>query len=57
MTTKKIYKIVLNEKVIAIFDSKKFALDFIEYQKTISDFEFEIQKIDYTDWLLEPKDF
>ena len=54
---KKIYRVIENEAVVAIFNSKKYAKDFIDYQATISETEFEIEEVSLADWLLQPREF
>lgn len=52
-----IYRITLNELVVAVFNKKQYALDFIDYQKTISSNEFELEQVKLSDYLLQPRDF
>lgn len=54
---KKIFRVIENDEVVAIFDKKKYAKDFIEYQATISDKVFEIEELSLADWLLQPREF
>ena len=54
---KKIYRVILNDEVIAIFDTQKYANDFVDYQATISDDKFEIEVVSLADWLLQPREF
>lgn len=53
----KIYRVILNDEVIGVFNSERFARDFVEYQATISDENFEIEVVSLQDWLLQPRDF
>ena len=53
----KIYRVLENDEVIAVFNRKKYAIDFVEYQATISETVFEIESVDLADWLLQPSDF
>jgi hypothetical protein len=52
-----IYRVLENDEVVAILMSNKYAQDFIAYEKTISDKQFEIEKVDIADWLLQPREF
>ena len=52
-----IYRVVENDEVVAIFNEQQYAQDFIAYEKTISDKQFEIEKVDIADWLLQPREF
>lgn len=54
---KMIYRVILNDKVVAVFASLEFAKDFVEYQETIRDDVFEIESLPIADWLLQPRDF
>ncbi|HFD6739010.1 TPA: hypothetical protein ACF3QX_002883 [Enterococcus faecium] len=54
---KKIYRVLEKDEVVAIFESVKYAQDFIDYQATISDNEFEIEEVSLADWLLQPREF
>ena len=54
---KNIYRVLKNDEVIAIFNSRDYAQDFIDYQATISDSEFEIEVVSLADWLLQPREF
>ena len=51
-----IYRVLENDKVVAIFNEQQYAQDFIAYEKTISDKQFEIEKVDIADWLLQPRE-
>lgn len=53
----KIYRVLENDEVVAIFNDKEYADDFIDYQATISDKKFEIEEIELADWLLQPREF
>lgn len=53
----KIYRVLESDNVIAIFNCKEYADDFIDYQETISDKEFVIEGISLADWLLQPREF
>ena len=52
-----IYRVLENDEVVAIFNQQQYAQDFIAYEKTISDKQFEIEKVDIADWLLQPREF
>lgn len=52
-----IYRVLENDEVVAIFKSKNYANDFIDYQATISDKKFEIEEVELADWLLQPREF
>lgn len=52
-----VYRVYLNDEVIAIFKTKRFALDFVKYQETISDEQFEIEEVKIENWLLSPREF
>lgn len=54
---KKIYRVLENEIVVAIFDNKKYAKDFVAYQATISESNFDIEEVSLADWLLQPREF
>lgn len=54
---KKICRVLINDEVIAIFNQKKYATDFIDYQETISNDKFELEELSLQDWLLEPREF
>ena len=43
--TNYIYRMFLNDVVVAIFKKKKFATDFIDYQATISNEKFMIEAV------------
>ncbi len=49
--------VLVNDEVVAIFNEQQYAQDFIAYEKTISDKQFEIEKVDIADWLLQPREF
>jgi hypothetical protein len=52
-----IYRVLENDEVVAIFNEQQYAQDFIAYEKTISDKQFEIEKkVDIADWLLQPRE-
>ena len=51
------YRVLEDEEVVAIFNRKEYADDFINYQATISDKEFEIEEVSLADWLLQPREF
>lgn len=57
MMLKNVYRVYLNDEVIAIFKTKRFALDFVKYQETISDEQFEIEEVKIENWLLSPREF
>lgn len=57
MMLKNVYRVYLNDEVIAIFKTKRFALDFVKYQETISDERFEIEEVKIENWLLSPREF
>lgn len=52
-----IYRVIENDEVVAVFNNLDYAQDFIDYQATISDKEFEIEKVKLADWLLQPREF
>ncbi|AXJ13362.1 hypothetical protein [Streptococcus pluranimalium] len=52
-----IYRVLENDEVVAIFNEQQYAQDFIAYEKTISDKQFEIEKVGIADWLLQPREF
>lgn len=52
-----IYRVILNDKIVGVFDCLEFAKGFVEYQATISDETFEIESLPLADWLLQPRDF
>ncbi|BBD26516.1 hypothetical protein L6060_002704 [Enterococcus faecalis] len=52
-----IYRVLENDEVVAIFNEQEYAQDFIAYEKTISDKQFEIEKVALADWLLQPREF
>lgn len=54
---KKIYRVLLNDKVVGVFDESRYANDFVAYQQMISDETFEIEIVSLQDWLLQPRDF
>ena len=39
-------RVLENDEVVAIFNEQQYAQDFIAYEKTISDKQFEIEKVD-----------
>ena len=39
-----IYRVLENDEVVAIFNGQQYAQDFIAYEKTISDDDFETLK-------------
>lgn len=53
----KIYRVLENDEVVAVFNRKDYANDFIDYQATISGKEFEIEIVSLADWLLQPREF
>lgn len=53
----KIYRVYENDEVVAVFNKRKYADDFVEYQATISATVFEIEAVDLADWLIQPRDF
>lgn len=53
----KIYRVLQNDEVVEIFNRKDYANDFIDYQATVSDKEFEIEEVSLADWLLQPREF
>ena len=50
-------RVLENDEVVAIFNEQQYAQDFIAYEKTISDKQFEIEKVDIADWLLQTREF
>lgn len=52
-----IYRVLEKDEVVAIFNSKEYADDFIDYQATISPKEFMIEEVALADWLLQPREF
>ena len=52
-----IYRVLENDEEVDIFNEQQYAHDFIAYEKTISDKQFEIEKVDIADWLLQPREF
>ncbi len=54
-----IYRVLENDEVVAIFNEQQYQYtqDFIAYEKTISDKQFEIEKVSLADWLLQPREF
>lgn len=52
-----IYRVLKNDEVVAIFNRKQYAKDFIDYQNSISDDSFEIEIVSIADWLLQPREF
>lgn len=57
MMLRNVYRVYLNDEVIAIFKTKRLALDFVKYQETISDEQFEIEEVEIGNWLLSPREF
>lgn len=57
MRRKYIYRVYVNDEVVAVFKTKQFALDFVNYQETISDETFEIEEVPIANWLLQPREF
>lgn len=57
MMLRNVYRVYLNDEVIAIFKTKRFALDFVKYQETISDEQYEIEEVKIENWLLSPREF
>lgn len=57
MKANMIYRVLENDEVIGIFNKKQYAIDFIEYQKTISDRVFVIETVSLANWLLQPREF
>ena len=53
----KIYRVLEDDEVVAIFNRKEYADDFIDYQATISPKEFTIKEVSLADWLLQPREF
>lgn len=53
----KIYRVLENDEVVAVFNRRKYANDFVDYQATISETIFEIEEVDLADWLIQPRDF
>lgn len=53
----KIYRVLEKDEVVAIFNSKEYANDFIDYQATITDKRFTIEVVSLADWLLQPREF
>ena len=52
-----VYRVIENDEVVAVFGSKKYAQDFVDYQKTISEKFFEVEQVALADWLLQPREF
>lgn len=52
-----IYRVLEDDEVVAIFNRKEYANDFIDYQATISPKEFTIEEVALADWLLQPREF
>lgn len=52
-----IYRVLENDEVVAIFNRKEYADDFIDYQATISPKKFTIEEVALADWLLQPREF
>ena len=57
MNKQLIYRVLLKGTVVGVFNSKKYAQDFIDYQTTISKDKFEIEVVKMIDWLTQPRDF
>ena len=57
MMLRNVYRVYLNDEVIAIFKTKRFALNFVKYQETISDEQYEIEEVKIENWLLSPREF
>ena len=57
MNKQLIYRVLLKGTVAGVFNSKKYAQDFIDYQATISKDKFEIEVVKMIDWLTQPRDF
>ncbi|MBH0959546.1 hypothetical protein NMD98_14065 [Enterococcus faecium] len=57
MNKQLIYRVSLKGVVVGVFNSKKYAQDFIDYQATISKDKFEIEVVKMIDWLMQPRDF
>lgn len=53
----KIYRVLENDEVVAIFNDKEYADDFIDYQATISPKGFTSEEVSLADWLLQPREF
>lgn len=53
----KVYRVLCDDEVIAIFRTKRFAIDFIEYQATIGLSGLELEEVKLSDWLLQPREF
>lgn len=53
----KVYRVLCDDEVIAIFKTKRFAIDFIEYQATIGLSGLELEEVKLSDWLLQPREF
>lgn len=57
MNKQLIYRVSLKGVVVGVFNNKKYAQDFIDYQATISKDKFEIEVVKMIDWLMQPRDF
>ena len=57
MNKQLIYRVLLKGTVVGVFNNKKYAQDFIDYQTTISKDKFEIEVVKMIDWLMQPRDF
>ena len=57
MMKDRIFRVLENETVVAVFNRLEYAQDFIDYQKTISEKQFELEVVALADWLLQPRDF
>jgi len=53
----KVYRVYEDDEVVAIFNKRKYADDFVYYQASISKTVFEIEAVDLADWLIQPRDF
>ena len=51
----KIYRVLENDEVVAIFNDKEYADDFIDYQATISPKGFTIEEVSLADWFASTK--
>ena len=57
MNKQLIYQVSLKGVVVGVFNSKKNAQDFIDYQATISKDKFEIEVVKMIDWLMHQEIF
>lgn len=55
--SQEIYRVLKDDEVIAIFNNKKYANDFVDYESTIANDNLEIEPISLANWLLEPREF